>query len=232
MMSSVCFAKSLAPRFLGAFDLQRLAEDDGDAAERFGISPSRRRTPARRSRPISRPAMRPPIAPQSHRCDYASLRERYPPRPRSEHVEGALDRRNVAAGAVDRVGAQGGNRRPEDRDREQFALRHIAQRARRSRPRAGGIEIRHVVARDDQGTRERNVLGPDHAQPPTRLEEQADRSPAEAVESGVHAAPTSAAIRSTTSSTLSRLESMTVAPAAGRSGATARLSSRRSRSPI
>ncbi len=107
-------------------------------------------------------------------------------------------------------------------------------RPRRGRAERGRIEVRDVVASDDQRSAAGDMLGARHAETPDR----AEQNPAHKLRKrrtsrdgyGAATAPAiSAAIRSTTAAALVPVESISTAPGAGRSGAIARVASSRSR---
>ena len=90
---------------------------------------------------------------------------------------GGVHRLLVAALAVDRVGAQGGQQpgdRPVD---ERLLLGHEVDRPAGHDRDDEGVQERAVVGRDDERPGVRDVLAPDPAQPPVEVEERLQDRP-------------------------------------------------------
>ena len=75
-----------------------------------------------------------------------------------QHRERAPDRRGRAALPVDRIGPERAYCRPEDGNIKELFLRHIADAPRTETTHQRRIEVRDVIAGDDQRSARRNVF--------------------------------------------------------------------------
>src|SRR5579883_2542160 len=165
------------------------------------------------------------------------------PRPLREHrdraslaqqCDGPSDRRYVTLAALDRVGAERADEPAEQRDLEQLRFRHEDQLSRRRTPEYRRIEIRDMVRRDDHSAVAWDVFDAAHPETPQDAEGRRDQDARSCVERrhGRAFSRIRSGIASTTSSIVRAVESIVIASGAGRSGATAREASSRSRSSI